>query len=132
MRESVANSWQQITRYKSGEFLALDEYVVMPNHFHGILILKDGYADLQKEGSTAHLVGTTIGTFKSLVTKRVRALLKMGDTPFPVWQRGYYDRVVRNEREYHAIQKYIQENPQRWAEDRDNLDRLIAKMNHHP
>ncbi len=46
----------------------------------------------------------------------------------PVWQRGYYDHIVRDERELNAIRTYIQANPQRWAEDRDNLDALFEKM----
>ena len=45
-----------------------------------------------------------------------------------VWQRGYYERIVRNEREQNAIRRYIRANPSRWAEDRENLDTLIAKI----
>ena len=45
-----------------------------------------------------------------------------------VWQRGYYDRIVRNERELDAIRRYIRDNPDRWDEDGDNLDALIAKI----
>jgi hypothetical protein len=45
-----------------------------------------------------------------------------------VWQRNYYDRIVRNERELGAIRRYIRDNPVRWAEDRENLDTALAKM----
>ena len=45
-----------------------------------------------------------------------------------VWQRGYYERIVRNERQLNAIRQYIADNPRRWAEDRDNLDGLIERM----
>ena len=128
IRESVENSWEQIPQYTSGQFVELDEYVVMPNHMHGILVMKPGFSETRTAETRATLLGNTIGTFKSLVTKRVRILLKIGDVPLPIWQRGYYDRVIRNEREYHAIQQYIRDNPKRWAEDRDNLDQLITKM----
>jgi hypothetical protein len=45
-----------------------------------------------------------------------------------LWQRGYYDRIVRNERELDAIRQYIRDNPRRWQEDRDNLEALVEKM----
>ena len=41
---------------------------------------------------------------------------------------GYYERFIRNERELNAVRQYIRDNPARWAEDRDNLDNLLAKM----
>jgi len=63
-----------------------------------------------------------------LVTKRVKAMLKASDTDMKVWQRRYYERIIRNERELNAIRKYIQDNPARWQEDRDNLDNLLEKM----
>ena len=63
-----------------------------------------------------------------LVTKRIKAMLKVTGTDFQVWQRGYYERIIRNERELNAIRYYIQQNPVCWAEDRENLDGLLAKM----
>ena len=45
-----------------------------------------------------------------------------------IWQRGYYDRVIRNERELIAIRQYIHDNPTRWAQDHDNLDTLLNRM----
>ena len=71
-------------------------------------------------------VGAIVGNFKALVTRRVNHLPR---TPgAKVWQRGYYDRIVRNERELDAIRRYIRDNPDRWDEDGDNLDALIAKI----
>jgi REP element-mobilizing transposase RayT len=45
-----------------------------------------------------------------------------------IWQRGYYERIIRNERQLNATRNYIEDNPRRWAEDRDNLDALIERM----
>lgn len=56
--------------------------------------------------------------FKSAVTKRARRQGLSIDTP--IWQRGYYERVVRNEKELTRIQKYIIENPLTWEVDREN------------
>ena len=49
-----------------------------------------------------------------------------------MWQRGYYERIIRNERELNAIRQYIRDNLAHWAEDRDNLDALLQKMTYHP
>ena len=71
-------------------------------------------------------VGAIVGNFKSLAARRINNLRR---TPGGrVWQRGYYDRIVRNERELAAIRRYIRDNPARWAEDRENLDAALAKM----
>ena len=73
-------------------------------------------------------LGTIIGTYKSGVTRRINALRKTSG--HRVWQRGYYEHIVRNDRELERIRVYIRENPARWAEDRDDLDRLVARMMH--
>ena len=71
-------------------------------------------------------IGAIVGNFKSLVTRRINNLRR---TPGGrVWQRGYYDRIVRNERALNAIRQYVRDNPARWAEDRDNLDVLLSNM----
>ena len=71
-------------------------------------------------------MGAIVGNFKSLAARRINNLRR---TPGGrVWQRGFYDRIVRNERELEAIRRYIRDNPDRWAEDRENLDAALAKM----
>jgi putative transposase len=75
-------------------------------------------------------LGVVVGRYKTAVTRRLNNLRHSQGAP--VWQRGYYERIIRNEREWRATQKYIEENPVRWAEDRDNLDALLAKMTYHP
>jgi len=91
----------------------LDEYVVMPNHFHAILfIIRRGvlqYAPTNKFRSPSQTIGSIVRGFKSAVTKRTN---KLRNTPgIPVWQRNYYERVVRNENELNRIREYIQNNP---------------------
>ena len=65
-------------------------------------------------------LGAIVGAFKSLVTREVNAML--GRTG-PLWQRNYYERVVRSEAELDAMRKYIDENPLRWALDSENPER---------
>jgi putative transposase len=78
--------------------IELDEFIVMPNHIHGIVCSTgEGHAP------PLHLV---IGSFKSATSRLAGRRL---------WQRSYYDRVIRNETELHELRKYIGENPLRWA-----------------
>lgn len=133
-RELVENGWANTVNHPHAQHIVLDEWVVMPNHVHGILIIAaniiqplaeiDVQPGLQNAASGS--IGAIVGNFKSLMTRRINNLQH---TPGgKVWQRGYYDRIVRNERELNATRQYIQDNPIRWAEDRENLDELVAKM----
>jgi REP element-mobilizing transposase RayT len=110
----------------------LDEFVVMPNHIHGILVITD-----ERRGTTAgrgttpscpyvgefgkSIAGslpTIVRSFKSAVTKRINET--RGTPGAPVWQRNYYERIIRNDREFDAIRQYIRNNPTCWAEDAEN------------
>jgi putative transposase len=102
----------------------------MPNHIHGLLVIlgkEDQLASmLPLTGAPSGSLGAIVGNFKSMASRQVNGLRQTRGAP--VWQRGYYERIVRNERELNAIRRYIEENPRRWAEDRENLDRLVARM----
>lgn len=63
-------------------------------------------------------LGVIVRSFKSAVTKRINELRR---TPgAPVWQRNYYERIIRNDRELSRIRQYIADNPMKWDLDRDN------------
>ena len=125
-------AWQKIPAYQSPTVVRLDQWVVMPNHVHGILVIVDGYAADAPRPTEAisGSVGRLVGIFKASVAKRINN--RRDSTGQPIWQRGYYDRIIRNERELNAIREYIIKNPERWAEDCDNLDQLVKKMTYHP
>ncbi len=100
----------------------------MPNHIHGIIFIIVGAthaSPLQREntplrGPTSGSLGAIVGSFKSAVTKRIN---QMRGTPGArVWQRNYYEHIIRNERALNAIRRYIAENPLRWHLDRYNPD----------
>ena len=116
----VQKIWLQIPVSRANT--TLDKFVVMPNHVHGIIgILEDENTGkcATVTSSTKTLpsgsLGATIGQFKSVVTKQSRAL------PYPprppIWQRNYYEHIIRNENELNEIRKYILENPARWTND---------------
>ena len=75
----------------------------MPNHIHGILVLVGA-------GYIRPLPGV-IGLFKAAVSRQAGR---------PVWQRSFHDRVIRDDDELEALRRYIEDNPLRWAVDREN------------
>lgn len=107
---------------KSGEIrgeITLDEYVLMPNHFHGIIFLGKGDQPVAPTmfGPRPGSVGALIAGFKSSVTTKINTLR---NTPgVPVWQRNYYERVIRNEIELNSIREYIKYNPLNWETDEE-------------
>ncbi len=145
LREIAENAWRAIPSQLHAGHVTLDEWVLMPNHLHAILVLKDrdqatavaspgtfpptyqpSRSNQPPRGMEPGSIGIIVGTYKSGVTRRINNLRRMPGGR--VWQRGYYDRIVRNERELGAIREYIRDNPVRWDEDRDNLDTLLSKM----
>ena len=106
--------------------VVIDEFVVMPNHFHGLIILEDtndkdgnpnNVAKMGQASSTlrAGSLGAIIGQFKVAVTRR--AMSSNWYAGQRIWQRNYHDHVVRNEESFYQIRRYIRENPGRWHED---------------
>ncbi len=84
--------------------LRVDHYVVMPNHVHLLLSLDDPDQDAAGRVTIANAVNQ----FKGAVTK------KLG---FRIWQKGYHDHIIRDERDYERRWRYIDDNPRRWEED---------------
>lgn len=133
LHEIAAKAWVYIPQQPKSQHVTLDEWVVMPNHLHGLIeIVTDPELNSAPKGSDDKLlpgsIGAIVGNYKMLVTKRIKAICQATGTDMKVWQRGYWERIVRNERELNAIRQYIWDNPLRWAEDRDNLDQVLARM----
>ena len=105
--------------------IELDAFTIMPNHFHGIIIIKDK-SQIQHVGthSCASLhgqprsLGSIIAGFKSATTKRIN---EIWNTPHAyVWQNRFYDHIIRNDKELNAIRDYIANNPIKWIYDEEN------------
>ena len=104
------------------ELVHLDKYVVMPNHLHGIIVIDDtcrgGSRTAPTNGPKPKTLGRLVGAFKTVSTKRINEIRR---TPgLPIWQRNYYEHVIRKDEELDDIRQYIIDNPPRWAEDREN------------
>ncbi len=126
--EMVRDEWFRSADIRAEIELHPDEFVVMPNHIHGIVWIVDN------AGATGPNVGahgralqrpprslpSFIAGFKSSVTNRIN---QHRDTPgAPVWQRNYYEHIIRDDRALNAIRQYIHDNPLRWHLDRYNPD----------
>lgn len=119
----VSEKWQWLeTQY---EYVELGVWVVMSNHFHGILIIDDsgrgGSRPAPTQPTKTKPLGGLIGAFKTVSTKQINLLRCMDG--IPVWQRNYYEHIIRNEREMDRITRYIESNPTRWADDDENPNR---------
>lgn len=119
--------WRKTEHIRSN--IVLHEFVIMPNHVHGIIELVGAHcmrphgirpecADSDEQPGRvqrAPTVGDIVRGFKSSVTKRLNAISCTSGQRF--WQRNYYEHIIRNEAAYLKIAEYIQTNPQRWEED---------------
>jgi putative transposase len=111
----VENAWISLAdRYSHA---SLDEYIIMPNHMHGIIVLQSVRRGGSRTAptSTRKPLGRLIGAFKTISTKEINRLC--GTTGRTIWQRGYYDHIIRNEEDLDNIRRYIQNNPLNWALD---------------
>ena len=128
-------------------YIDLDAWIIMPNHFHGILVLTDHSGEGVSRNAPTHLgqdvlrkacvipetcgferdnalptdgmkrksLGRLIGAFKTVSTKQINLFR---DSPSaPVWQRNYYDHIIRNEKSLQYIRHYIHHNPLSWQRD---------------
>ena len=98
----------------------LDKFVIMPNHLHGII-------QINRPGQThrsAPTLGRMIQWFKTMTTNEYIKNVKTQFWPKfskHVWQPRFHDRVIRNEKEYWAIKRYIMDNPKNWDKDKENI-----------
>ena len=107
----MEREWRDLlVKYPS---LELDEFVIMPNHFHGLL----GINPAGSEQVTPTL-GNVMGYFKYATTAKVNAVRGAAGTK--LWQRDYFDHVVRTNDALDGIREYIRTNPARWQEDTEN------------
>ncbi len=148
----VKTAWNRIPKIFS--HVHLDEWILMPNHLHGILVFQSGARHLQSgsieqpmaEGSVRSGIqlpvvnasplpggplifgslGAIIGNFKSITARRINGYRK---TPgAPIWQRNYFEHIIRSDASLERHRKYIRDNPQNWIYDEDNPERTAAEL----
>ena len=144
----VDDIWRQIPDHYSG--INVDEHIVMPNHMHGIIIVGAGLPrpknetlsrnklnntlplitntqndDYKGRGNRAPTLGQIVAYFKYYSTKQINTIR---NTPGSrLWQRNYYEHVIRNEKNLSHAREYIQNNPLNWGMDQYNLPQKKAR-----
>ncbi len=126
--EMVRSVWRGLAeRFPN---LVLDEFVAMPNHCHGILMISEpvgaplaapcpGHPVKPKgAASSAPTLGGIVRAFKSISAIAVNRLMDRADRP--LWQRNYYERILRDDEELDRARRYIADNPAKWAMDAEN------------
>ena len=122
--EIVREEWEKSATIRAE--IEIGEYVIMPNHFHAIVMIGRGVRpDAPTEnrpdtptfpiGPKPKSIGALIAGFKSAATTRIN---QTRQTPgAPVWQRNYYEHMIRDEQSYQNIAAYILNNPRQWEAD---------------
>lgn len=123
--EIVSHKWLWTGKIRTN--IKLDEFVVMPNHMHGIIQIVEMHNDVgahrnvppqieQFAKSTQNSIPTIIKLFKSTTTKQINQFC---NTPgLKIWQRNYYEHIIRDDKDLNRIREYIINNPLRWTEDK--------------
>ncbi|KOR35629.1 transposase [Planktothricoides sp. SR001] len=134
--ELVKKEWLKSAEIRKE--IKLGEFVIMPNHFHGIVIINqtnnnynhvhtndvgaNGRSPLQEIQSSPQQISMTpkslsslIAGFKSATTKKINIIRNTPKTP--VWQRNYYDHIIRNDESLERIREYVQNNHLSWEND---------------
>lgn len=99
----------------------LDAFVVMPNHVHGIIVIRE--ADRQGDHHPPGVLqagglGAMVRAYKSSVTLRFHQM--RGCENLSLWQRNYYEHVIRGDADLERLRLYIQSNPMQWSLDQEN------------
>ena len=116
--QEIVKSIEFIDKHYSN--VLIDKYIIMPNHIHLIIILQG--SKMGEVGNPA--LYKVVGQLKSYTNKRYNEINKMQN--LGLWQRNYYEHIIRNEQEYREIWEYIEENPLKWEEDQYYICNLDA------
>ena len=115
--EIIKFTWLDLVNHNRG--ILLDEFVVMPNHAHGIIIIGAGLIGAGLEPAPTDTgLPEIMRQFKTFSAKRIKKLRNAPSST--LWQRNYYDHIIRNEQTLNAIRAYIKNNPDQWSMDKYN------------
>jgi REP element-mobilizing transposase RayT len=122
------DKWREIPEHY--DYVDIDIFVIMPNHIHGIIIIKPQKNDTivgtehcsvptnkSKESKNYGLLSKVIKSFKNTVTKDIKEISPNKNFR---WQRSFYDHVIRTDESLEEIRRYIEQNPLKWELDENN------------
>jgi REP element-mobilizing transposase RayT len=119
--EIVVSCWMDLPNHYP--CVHTDVFMVMPNHVHGIIVITE--PDPVGEGSEPsptrrYPLSEIVRSFKTFSARRINEC--RGTPGLSIWQRNYYEHIIRDERSLERIRQYIARNPERWQEDENNLE----------
>jgi REP element-mobilizing transposase RayT len=125
--EIVQNTWDDLPNHNNG--IELDAFVVMPNHIHGIIIIVGAGSEPAPTNETvptttsapAIALSEIVRQLKTFSARRINVQRQISGVP--VWQRNYYEHIIRNDHEFERISQYIIHNPVQWMLDVENPNR---------
>lgn len=112
MGKLVVRGWKWLPEQYA--YVSHDEFIVMPNHIHGILL----FANDRTRGLP---LGRIVAAFKTITTREINRSRNFPRRQF--WQKDFYEHVVRDERDMARIREYIVNNPLQWSIDKENPER---------
>jgi REP element-mobilizing transposase RayT len=113
----VLNCWNDLPRHYPN--MGLDEFIVMPNHVHGIIIIKNDVGNGLKPFPTKlHGLSEFIRAFKTFSSRNINKII-VNHERFR-WQKSFHDHIIRNEKDLNNMREYIANNPLKWDEDINN------------
>jgi putative transposase len=134
----AAREWEKSAVIRAE--IDLDAWIIMPNHVHGIVVLTEDEQSIRvreqvyemepaaiedaqgRRGTMNKSLSSFVQGYKAAVTTRINTLRQVRGEP--VWQRNYYERIVRDADEYNRFRKYIINNPAYWERDKENRNRV--------
>ena len=130
MGEMIERQWNRV----GAKFLAvqLDEHIVMPNHLHAIVLMVGADPCVCPDELGAHSgapLHRVVQWLKTMTTNQyIHGVRELGWPPFHgrLWQRNYYERVIRDERELGQVREYILNNPVNWDTDEENPECMVS------
>ena len=131
----IGDLWEQIPMHFVN--IEVEPFVIMPNHIHGIITIKDCRGTIYRAPTADNhhdylerfgnpvpgSLSTIIRTYKAAVSRLAKK--KLGITN--IWQRNYYEHIIRNQSEMEKIGQYILTNPDQWADDLENISELTRR-----
>ncbi len=120
----VRDVWRKISEHFS--HADINEFVVMPNHVHGIILIYPNGRGMACHAPThrqfakpiAGSLSTIVGSLKSAITRQINQI--HNTQGHPIWQGNYYEHIIRSEVEMNRVRQYIIDNPAKWDDDEDN------------
>jgi putative transposase len=120
----IQTVWDSLLQFYEG--IELDAFVIMPNHVHGVIVIGEPVGAIHESPLPPMRIADRrrmrlskiLGRFKMITAKQINAL--RGSSGQPLWQRNYYDHVIRDDRSLNHIRQYIADNPAQWQFDLEN------------